>query len=149
MNIEKVELWLNQCYSCHSKEFQPLYNWYLSLGLPLTHFESIRVPLKPEWQDFAKKMAEHHISLPFVVVRTEGNPEGYVFEYKEFIKNIERSKQVNLTKAQFDALKRQILVKEQKEEKEEAVKVVSMKKKQSRKKNTAVKKGKTVSTALD
>lgn len=149
MNIEKVELWLNKCYSCHSKEYLPLHNWFLTLGLPLTKFESIRVPLSREWQAFARKMAENHINLPFVVIRTEGNPTGYVFQYRQFINEIERSKEVNLTKAQFDELRKKILVKEQKEEKEEAVKVVAMKKKATRKKNTAVKKGKTATTAVD
>lgn len=148
MNIEKVELWLNQCYSCHSKEYQPLYDWFISLGLPLRQFESIRVPLKSEWQEFAKKMSDRGISLPFVVIRTQFDPSGYVFQYREFVKNLERSKEVNLTKEQLVEMRNKILVK-RKADKEEAASIVNVKKKQSRKKNTAVKKGKTATTAVE
>lgn len=146
MNITKVELWMNQCYSCHSKEYQPLHDWFLSLGLPLTNFKSVRVPLNPEWQAFANKMAKNHINLPFVVIHTDGEVESFVYEYEQFAKAIKEGKDMNITVEQLEGIRKQLLVKE---EKEKAVEVVSMKKKATRKKNTAVKKGKTATTAVD
>lgn len=149
MNIEKVELWLNKCYSCHSKEYQPIMDWFLTLGLPLNKFESVRVPLKTEWQDFAKQMKEKGINLPFVVIYM-GNSEidKAVFTYSKFIEQIEKGKDMNITPAQFADIRRKILVK-QKEEKDEAVNVVNMKKKTNRKKSTVLKKGKTTTTAVE
>lgn len=146
MNITKVELWMNQCYSCHSKEYQPLHDWFLSLGLPLANFKSVRVPLNPEWQAFANKMAKNHINLPFVVIHTDGEVESFVYEYEQFAKAIKEGKDMNITVEQLEGIRKQLLVKE---EKEKAVEVVSMKKKATRKKNTAVKKGKTATTAVD
>lgn len=91
MNITKVELWTNKCYPCHSKEYVPLHQWFLSLGLPLDKFESVRIPLKKEWLEFAQKMKEVNIEPPFVVIRVEdGGVEAFIYRYENFIEQIER-----------------------------------------------------------
>lgn len=116
MNITKVELWTNKCYPCHSKEYVPLHQWFLSLGLPLDRFESIRIPLKKEWLEFAQKMKEVSIEPPFVVIRVEdGEMEAFIYRYENFIKEIERSEAVNITREQQDEIARSILVKEDKD----------------------------------
>ena len=116
MNITKVELWTNKCYPCHSKEYVPLHQWFLSLGLPLDKFESIRIPLKKEWLEFAQKMKEVNIEPPFVVIRVEdGEVEAFIYRYDNFIKEIERSEAVNITREQQDEIARSILVKQDKD----------------------------------
>ena len=143
-NITKVELWTNVCYSCHRDDFRELYDWYLTLGMPLSKFETVRVPLKREWQDFAKEMKEKaHIDLPFVVIRTDGNVKGYVYGYKKLIENIKQGKEHHMfiTKEQEDEMKRNIFVKPQ----EKAVETVQLKKKPT-KKQAVVKKEKTKTT---
>lgn len=115
MNITKVELWTNKCYPCHSKEYLPLHQWFLSLGLPLGKFESIRIPLKKEWLEFAQKMKEVNIEPPFVVIRVEDDErEAFIYRYENFIKEIERS-EMFITREQQDEIARNILVKEDKD----------------------------------
>lgn len=144
-NITKVELWLNECYGCKSSRYIPLYDWYLSLKMPLRNFEAIRVPLKKEWQDFAKRMKdEASINIPFVVIRTDGEPEAYIYEYEKFIEEIERSNRVNITREEQDEITRRLLVKESKDD---SVKAFELKKKQT-KKQSVVKKNKTKTTEV-
>ena len=147
-NITKVELWTNVCYSCHRDDFRELYDWYLTLGMPLSKFETVRVPLKREWQDFAKEMKEKaHIDLPFVVIRVKDYNnravEGYVYGYRELIENINQGKEHHMfiTKEQEDEMKRNIFVKPQ----EKNVETVHLKKKPT-KKQAVVKKEKTKTT---
>lgn len=149
MNITKVELYLNECYGCKSARYIPLHDWFLSLGLPLNKFEARRVPLSLEWQKFAKDMADKGIQMPLVAVHTDGDVECYVFNYDKFIENVKGNK-MNITKEQLEALRNQLLVKPTiKEEKDEAVKVVNVKKKTNRKKQAVVKKEKTTTTAVE
>lgn len=142
MNITKVELWTNKCYSCHSKEYVPLHQWFLSLGLPLDRFESIRIPLKKEWLEFAQKMKEVNIEPPFVVIRVEdGEVEAFIYRYDNFIKEIERS-EMFITKEQQNEIARSILVKEDKD-----TETVQLTKKVN-KKQSIVKKEKTKTTEV-
>lgn len=142
MNITKVELWTNKCYPCHSKEYVPLHQWFLSLGLPLDKFESIRIPLKKEWLEFAQKMKEVNIEPPFVVIRVEdGEVEAFIYRYENFIKEIERS-EMFITKEQQDEIARSILVKEDKD-----TETVQLPKKVN-KKQSIVKKEKTKTTEV-
>lgn len=142
MNITKVELWTNKCYPCHSKEYVPLHQWFLSLGLPLDRFESIRIPLKKEWLEFAQKMKEVNIEPPFVVIRVEdGEVEAFIYRYENFIKEIERS-EMFITKEQQDEIARSILVKEDKD-----TETVQLSKKVN-KKQSIVKKEKTKTTEV-
>ena len=143
MNITKVELWTNKCYPCHSKEYVPLHQWFLSLGLPLNKFESIRIPLKKEWLEFAQKMKEVSIEPPFVVIRVEdGEVEAFVYRYENFIKEIERSEAVNITREQQDEIARSILVKQDKD-----TETVQLSKKVN-KKQSIVKREKTKTTEV-
>lgn len=143
MNITKVELWTNKCYPCHSKEYVPLHQWFLSLGLPLNKFESIRIPLKKEWLEFAQKMKEVNIEPPFVVIRVEdGEVEAFIYRYENFIKEIERSEAVNITREQQDEIARSILVKQDKD-----TETVQLSKKVN-KKQSIVKKEKTKTTEV-
>lgn len=143
MNITKVELWTNKCYPCHSKEYVPLHQWFLSLGLPLDKFESIRIPLKKEWLEFAQKMKEVSIEPPFVVIRVEdGEVEAFIYRYENFIKEIERSEAVNITREQQDEIARSILVKQDKD-----TETVQLTKKVN-KKQSIVKKEKTKTTEV-
>lgn len=143
MNITKVELWTNKCYPCHSKEYLPLHQWFLSLGLPLDKFESIRIPLKKEWLEFAQKMKEVNIEPPFVVIRVEdGEVEAFIYRYENFIKEIERSEAVNITREQQDEIARSILVKQDKD-----TETVQLSKKVN-KKQSIVKKEKTKTTEV-
>lgn len=142
MNIKKVELWTNKCYPCHSKEYVPLHQWFLSLGLPLDKFESIRIPLKKEWLEFAQKMKEVNIEPPFVVIRVEdGEVEAFIYRYENFIKEIERS-EMFITKEQQDEIARSILVKQDKD-----TETVQLTKKVN-KKQSIVKKEKTKTTEV-
>lgn len=142
MNITKVELWTNKCYPCHSKEYLPLHQWFLSLGLPLDKFESIRIPLKKEWLEFAQKMKEVNIEPPFVVIRVEdGKAEAFIYRYENFIKEIERS-EMFITREQQDEIARSILVKEDKD-----TETVQLSKKVN-KKQSIVKKEKTKTTEV-
>ena len=142
MNITKVELWTNKCYPCHSKESLPLHQWFLSLGLPLDRFESIRIPLKKEWLEFAQKMKEVNIEPPFVVIRVEdGEVEAFIYRYENFIKEIERS-EMFITKEQQDEIARSILVKQDKD-----TETVQLSKKVN-KKQSIVKKEKTRTTEV-
>ena len=144
MNITKVQLYLNECYGCKSAKFTPLHDWFLTLKLPLDRFEACRVPLKQEWQNFAKTMKETaHIDLPFVAIHTDGEVMTYVYEYDNFIKQIERNKMLN--KHDFDQMKRNIFIKH---EKEEAVQTIEIKKRQTKKKQSVVKKNKTATTEV-
>lgn len=142
MNIKKVELWTNKCYPCHSKEYLPLHQWFLSLGLPLNKFESIRIPLKKEWLEFAQKMKEVNIEPPFVVIRVEDDErEAFIYRYENFIKEIERS-EMFITREQQDEIARSILVKEDKD-----TETVQLSKKVN-KKQSIVKKEKTKTTEV-
>lgn len=142
MNITKVELWTNKCYPCHSKEYLPLHQWFLSLGLPLGKFESIRIPLKKEWLEFAQKMKEVNIKPPFVVIRVEDKEvEAFIYDYENFIKQIERS-EMFITREQQDEIARNILVKEEKD-----TETVQLTKKVN-KKQSIVKKEKTKTTEV-
>lgn len=142
MNIKKVELWTNKCYPCHSKEYLPLHQWFLSLGLPLDRFESIRIPLKKEWLEFAQKMKEVNIEPPFVVIRVEDDErEAFIYRYENFIKEIERS-EMFITREQQDEIARSILVKEDKD-----TETVQLSKKVN-KKQSIVKKEKTKTTEV-
>lgn len=143
MNITKVELWTNKCYPCHSKEYLPLHQWFLSLGLPLDKFESVRIPLKKEWLEFAQKMKEVNIEPPFVVIRVEdGEVEAFIYRYENFIEQIERSEAVNITREQQDEIARNILVKQDKD-----TETVQLSKKLN-KKQSIVKKEKTKTTEV-
>lgn len=142
MNITKVELWTNKCYPCHSKEYVPLHQWFLSLGLPLDKFESVRIPLKKEWIEFTRKMKEVNIEPPFVVIRVEDKDvEAFIYGYENFIKQIERS-EMFITKEQQDEIARNILVKEDK-----TTETVRLTKKVN-KKQSIVKKEKTKTTEV-
>lgn len=142
MNITKVELWTNKCYPCHSKEYVPLHQWFLSLGLPLDKFESIRIPLKKEWLEFARKMKdEARIEPPFVVIRVDSDIEAFIYDYETFIKEIERS-EMFITKEQQDKIADSILVKQDKD-----TETIQLTKKVN-KKQSIVKKEKTKTTEV-
>lgn len=143
MKITGIDLYLNECYGCKSAKYIPLYNWFLSLGLPLREFQSYRVPLKREWQAFAKDMKEKaHIDLPFVVVHTD---EGdLMIQYENLKQELERNKMV--TPEDIERIRQNILVKK---EKDDSVQTVQMRKKKVAKKQAVVKQEKTVSTEVE
>lgn len=143
MKITGIDLYLNECYGCKSAKYIPLYNWFLSLGLPLGKFKSYRVPLKREWQEFAKDMKEKaHIDLPFVVVHTD-EWDG-VIQYENLKKELERNNMV--TPEDIERIRQNILIKK---EKDDSVQTVQMRKKKVAKKQAVVKQEKTVSTEVE
>lgn len=145
MNIKKVELWTNVCYSCHRNDFRELHDWYLSLGMPLGNFETIRIPLKKEWQDFAKRMKdEANIEPPFVVFRVEDKDyQAFIYRYEDFKEQIERNKMF-ITKEEQEKIARNILVKDNSED----TQTIQLSKKPVTKKQGIVKKNKTKTTEV-
>lgn len=140
MKIKKIELYLNECYSCHSKEFIPLHDWIISQGFPLTIFETRRIPLKREWQDLMKQLAPA-IQPPFLCFEIEGAEYEKVFmRYDSFVEQLKRNKE--MTPEKIEEIRKNIMVK-QEETPAQDVKVIKTSKKARTKvktKKTSIKK---------
>ena len=88
-------------------------------------------------------MKEVNIEPPFVVIRVEDkDKEAFIYRYDNFIKEIERSEAVNITREQQDEIARSILVKQDKD-----TGTVQLSKKVN-KKQSIVKKEKTKTTEV-
>lgn len=84
--VASVELFLNECYPCHTSKYLALYDWFISLGISLRYFQTNRIVLSHEWLDMARKLKkEKGIDAPFVVIHTDDG-EQHIFEYQDFIK---------------------------------------------------------------
>lgn len=83
--------------------------------------------------------------MPFVVIRTDDKEvESIIYGYDNFIKQIERSNALNITKEQQEEIARSILVKEDKRDTE----TIELTKKETPKKQGIVKKNKTKTTEV-
>lgn len=135
--VKRVELYLNECYPCHSKKYLSLYDWYISLGLPLGDYQACRIPLSREWLDYARRVKkENGIDAPFVVVYTDKGK--YIYSYESFIKEGMKV----FSKKDQDKIRNDILVKK--------IDVVSdIKTKRKKTKKTAVKEEEVVSTSIE
>lgn len=106
--VASVELYLNECYPCHSKKYLSLYDWFLSLRIPLRNFQTNRIVLSREWLNFARKVkADAGIDPPFVVIYTEDG-QRYIFAYQKFI---EEGKEM-FSKNEQDEIRNKILTKQ-------------------------------------
>lgn len=140
--IESVKLYLNECYTCRSKKYEPLHNWFISLGLPLFQFKTYRVPLDKGWRRFADTLERNaKIRLPFVVLQTDKGAIAY--QYDKFIEE-----GINMFgKKDADEMWKNIMVKKVKET---DVAVVSMKKERKIKtKKASMKKDDTITTDVE
>ncbi len=83
--IQKIELFLNECYPCHQKKYVQLYDWIISSGIPLRDFSTNRIVLDRRWLEYARKIKkENGIEPPFIVVQTDKGK--YIYEYESFLK---------------------------------------------------------------
>ncbi len=142
VEVESVKLYLNECYTCRSKKYEPLHQWFISLGLPLYQFKTYRVPLDKGWRRYADAIEQNAgIKLPFVVVQT--NKGAIVYQYDRFLKEgIEM-----FSKKDEDKIWNDIMVKKVKDT---DVKVVSMKKERKVKtKKASMKKDDTIATDIE
>lgn len=140
--IESVKLYLNECYTCRSKKYEPLHQWFISLGLPLYQFKTYRVPLDRGWRTFADTIERNAgIKLPFVVVQTDKG--GIVYQYERFLEEGIKM----FSKKDEDKIWNDIMVKKVKET---DVKVVAVKKERKVKtKKASMKKDETISTDVE
>lgn len=137
--IAKVELFLNECYSCHTKKYLSLYDWYISLGMPLKNFQANRIVLSHEWLYIARKLKkEKGIDAPFVVITTEDG-EQHIFAYDDFIKKGAKM----FSKKEQEEIRSNIMTKPV-----EVVEVVKEKRKTKIKKAN-LKKNETISTDIE
>lgn len=142
LEIESVKLYLNECYTCRSKKYEPLHQWFISLGLPLTEYKTYRVPLDKGWRRYAETLERNEgIKTPFVVVQT--NKGAIVYQYDKFLKEgIEM-----FSKRDEEKIWNNIMIKKVKDT---DVHVVSMKKERKVKtKKASMKKDETISTDVE
>lgn len=140
--IESVKLYLNECYTCRSKKYEPLHQWFISLGLPLTQYKTYRVPLDRGWRRYADTMAQNAgIKLPFVVLQTD---EGaIVYQYDRFVEEGIKM----FSRQDAEEIWKNIMLKKVKDT---DVKVVAVKKERKVKtKKTNMKKDETISTEVE
>lgn len=140
--IESVKLYLNECYTCRSKKYEPLHQWFISLGLPLTRYKTYRVPLDRGWRRYADTMAQNAgIKLPFVVLQTD---EGaIVYQYDRFVEEGIKM----FSRQDAEEMWKNIMLKKVKDT---DVKVVAVKKERKVKtKKTNMKKDETISTEVE
>lgn len=136
--IRSVELYLNECYGCRVEKYQPLIDWYISLGLPLNKYQVHRIPLSKGLIRFARSVEiGEGIKPPFVVIITESGNK-IVYQYDRFIK--EGIKMFD--KAKQDKIKNQILVKAE-------TKTEEVKEKRKKTKKADMKKTEALSTAIE
>lgn len=140
--IESVKLYLNECYTCRSKKYEPLHQWFISLGLPLTEYKTYRVPLDKGWRRYAETLERNAgIKLPFVVVQTDEG--GIVYQYERFLEEGIKM----FSKKDEDKIWNDIMVKKVKDT---DVKVVAVKKERKVKtKKASMKKDETISTDVE
>lgn len=140
--VESVKLYLNECYTCRSKKYEPLHQWFISLGLPLYQFKTYRVPLDRGWRTFADTIERNAgIKLPFVVVQTDEG--GIVYQYDRFLEEGIKM----FSKKDEDKIWNDIMVKKVKDT---DVKVVAVKKERKVKtKKASMKKDDTIATDVE
>lgn len=140
--VESVKLYLNECYTCRSKKYEPLHQWFISLGLSLYQFKTYRVPLDRGWRIFADTLERNAgIKLPFVVVQTD---EGsIVYQYDRFIEEgIKMFSKKDESKIWNDIMVKKV--------KDTDVKVVAVKKERKVKtKKASMKKDDTIATDVE
>lgn len=140
--VESVKLFLNECYTCRSKKYEPLHQWFISLGLPLYKYKTYRVPLDRGWRIFAGTLERNAgIKLPFVVVQTDEG--GIVYQYDKFLEEGIKM----FSKKDEDKIWNDIMVKKVKDT---DVKVVAVKKERKVKtKKASMKKDDTIATDVE
>lgn len=140
--VESVKLYLNECYTCRSKKYEPLHQWFISLGLSLYQYKTYRVPLDRGWRAFADTIERNAgIKLPFVVVQTD---EGaIVYQYDKFLEEgIKMFSQEDAKKIWNNIMLKKV--------DDTDVKVVAVKKERKVKtKKTSMKKSETISTEVE
>lgn len=140
--VESVKLYLSECYTCRSKKYEPLHQWFISLGLSLYQYKTYRVPLDRGWRKFADTLERNaSIKLPFVVVQTD---EGsIVYQYDRFLEEGIKM----FSKKDEDKIWNDIMVKKVKDT---DVKVVAVKKERKVKtKKASMKKDDTIATDIE
>lgn len=140
--VESVKLYLNECYTCRSKKYEPLHQWFISLGLSLYNYKTYRVPLDRGWRAFADTIERNAgIKLPFVVVQTDEG--GIVYQYDRFLEEGIKM----FSKKDEDKIWNDIMVKKVKDT---DVKVVAVKKERKVKtKKASMKKDDTIATDVE
>ena len=118
--IELIEIWTDECYSCHSKKYDAVMRFVLDNKIQLEKYKVRRIPLKREWIQQAKEYrAKNRIDGAFVVIKkTKGK------DIVESVKNF---------KAKADEIAKNILTLPEKKstkrpEKKIATKTASIKK---------------------
>lgn len=145
MKIQKIELYLNECYSCRSKQFEPLHAWIIGQQLPLTIYKVNRIPLKREWQNLARELNEkYHIKAPFISFEFDDDEvEKQFWSYEDFEKNLKMEENMDIT--DLKQIWKNIMTKPQ-----DDVQIIKTKKPAKKKtKKAVVKKDKTVTTDVD
>lgn len=137
--VASVELYLNECFPCHQSKYIELYDWYISMGLPLRNFQTKRIVLSHEWLDYARKLKKDKgIDAPFVVIKTDDGGE-QIFTYEDFKKKGMKM----FTKKEQDEIRSNIMTK-----KIEVVEEVKEKRKTKTKKANLTK-TETISTDIE
>lgn len=147
MKIKKIELYLNECYSCRSKQFEPLHEWIISQGLPLKIYQVNRIPLKREWQNLARELGEKGIKAPFLCFEFEDSEyEKQFWNYENFERNLKMA-----TNKDIEQIWKNIMVK-QEETPAQDVKVIKTSKKARAKiktKKTSIKKEDVITSEVE
>lgn len=140
--IGSVKLYLNECYTCRSKKYEPLHQWFISLGLPLCQFKTYRVPLDRGWRKYANTLEQNAgIKLPFVVLQTDKG--AIVYQYNRFLEEGIKM----FSKQDAEEIWKNIMLKKVKDS---DVSVISVKKQRKVKtKKTSMKKDETISTDVE
>lgn len=140
--IESIKLYLNECYTCRSKKYEPLHQWFISLGLPLTEYKTYRVPLDRGWRRYAETIEQNAgIKLPFVIVQTDKG--AFVYQYERFLEEgISMFSKRDEQEIWQNIMKKKV--------KDTDVSVITMKKQRKIKtKETSMKKDETISTDVE
>lgn len=68
--IELIEVWTDECYSCHSKKYDAVMRFIIDNKVQLEKYKVRRIPLKREWIQKAKEYrAKNRIDGAFVVIK--------------------------------------------------------------------------------
>ena len=93
--IELIEVWTDECYSCHSKKYDAIMRFVLDNQVKLEKYKVRRIPLKREWIHIAKEYrAKNRIEGAFVVIKkTKGKEivesvKNFAQKAEEITKNI-------------------------------------------------------------
>lgn len=74
--IETIEVWTNECYSCHSKKYDAVMRFVIDNMIRLDKYQVIRIPLKREWIWKANEYrAKQNVESPFIVIKLKEGEE--------------------------------------------------------------------------